>query len=125
MNPFIKEQLNLVRVANLPPFDDTTLHLIIPRSDNDINKSISIGKNYIIELASYIVNPSENFNLHDNWNNGNIPKYIYLKCSVEAILGKMIKIKSNAIDMKTLSDIDYKWEGWLPYKSITIIKELG
>lgn len=123
MNPFIKQQLNLVHVATLPHFEEDTTHIIIPRSDN-IEKSLSIGKTYILELADYIVNPSANFNLHDNWNNGNIPRCKYLKCKIELTVGKMIKINGNEFDMKNMQDVEYKWSGWVPRKGITIIKEL-
>lgn len=124
MNPIIREQLNLVRVAKLPVYDENTTKITIPRLVEEEEKVIDVNHYYIIELADYILNPPETFTLHTNWNNGNIPKYRYMKCCVLQVMGKMVKIDGIACDMKDLSDIDYKWIGWVPRKSISIIKEI-
>lgn len=125
MNEIIKKQLNLVRIAKLPLYDDNTTKMIIPKTLSIEETVIDIGHYYVIELADYIVNPPPNFNLHVNWNNNNIPKYKYFRCEVIAAIGKMIKINGVACDMKTLGDLDYTWVGWVPKKSISIIKELS
>lgn len=124
MNPFIKEELNKIRVAKLPEYDNNTTHIFIPKTIRREDVTILPNTWYIIELEDYLLHPSDNFTLHDNWNNGIIPMYKYMRCYVETILGKMIKIQGIAVDMKTMQDIDYKWSGWLPKKSIDIIKEL-
>lgn len=124
MNPFIKEQLNLVSKANLPYYDDNTTQIIIPKIEQEKVIQLDVNHYYIIELADYILNPPENFTLHTNWNNNNVPKYKYMKCIVKVVMGKMVRIEGTACNMKDMSDIDYKWAGWLPSKSIKVIKEM-
>lgn len=124
MNPFIAKELNKVKVARIPPFDNSTTYLKLEKISTVNTVSLVLNHYYLIELANYIIHPPENFNLHINWNNNNVPKYMYMKCQVIQLMGKMVKIDGIACDMKDLSDIDYKWQGWLPLKSISVIKEL-
>jgi hypothetical protein len=123
MNTLIKKQLESVRKVDLPPYDENTLTLFIPRQ---VHKTIDIELNkcYLIELEDYIVNPFKDFTLHDNWNSGIPPKHKYLKCEIEKIMGKMVKINSIGFDHINNVDTEDLWEGWLPRKGFKILKEV-
>lgn len=124
MNKVIEDQLKKVKVANIPKYDETTTHLIIPKKEGSYEVDFQIGHNYIIQLEDYLIKPFEGFNLHDNWNKGKPPIHTFLKCQVIEIMGKMIKINSIGYDMKTHKDIPDIWEGWLPRKGIKIVEVL-
>ena len=86
--------------------------------------NINVGKCYLIELENYIINPPETFTLHINWNNNIIPKDKYMKVEIVGIMGKMVKVNGVGYDFVNKLDLNTMWEGWLPRKAITIIKEL-
>ena len=39
-------------------------------------------------------------------------------------MGKMIKIVGVGVDPNTMQDTPNRWEGWLPLKSIEVLKEI-
>ena len=123
MNEIIKEQLKLLKVAELPEFDDSTTEITIPKQEAK-EYNINVGKCYLIELENYIINPPETFTLHINWNNNIIPKDKYMKVEIVGIMGKMVKVNGVGYDFVNKLDLNTMWEGWLPRKAITIIKEL-
>lgn len=123
MNEIIKEQLKLLKVAELPEFDDNTTDITIPKQEAK-EYNINVGKCYLIELENYIINPPETFTLHINWNNNIIPKDKYMKVEIVGIMGKMVKVNGVGYDFVNKLDLNTMWEGWLPRKAITIIKEL-
>ena len=123
MNEIIKEQLKLLKVAELSEFDDNTTEITIPKQEAK-EYNINIGKCYLIELENYIINPPETFTLHINWNNNIIPKDKYMKVEIVGIMGKMVKVNGVGYDFVNKLDLNTMWEGWLPRKAITIIKEL-
>ena len=123
MNEIIKEQLKLLKVAELPEFDDNTTEITIPKQEAK-EYNINVGKCYLIGLENYIINPPETFTLHINWNNNIIPKDKYMKVEIVGIMGKMIKVNGVGYDFVNKLDLNTMWEGWLPRKAITIIKEL-
>lgn len=47
-----------------------------------------------------------------------------MKCSVINFMGKMINIDAVGYNPDTDMDTGKMWSGWLPIKSITIIKEI-
>lgn len=123
MNEIIKEQLKLLKVTELPEFDDNTTEITIPKQEAK-EYNINVGKCYLIELENYIINPPETFTLHINWNNNIIPKDKYMKVEIVGIMGKMVKVNGVGYDFVNKLDLNTMWEGWLPRKAITIIKEL-
>lgn len=123
MNEIIKEQLKLLKVAEIPEFDDNTTEIAIPKQEAK-EYNINVGKYYLIELENYIINPPETFTLHINWNNNIVPKDKYMKVEIVGIMGKMIKVNGVGYDFVNKIDLNTMWEGWLPRKAITIIKEL-
>ena len=124
MNRVVEEQLNKVQVAKLPPYDENTLRLIIPKVDGIVNTDLVENKCYLIQVEDYIVNPYDGFTLHDNWNKGIPPKHLFLKVEIIQIMGKMVKVNSIGYDFANKCDIPDSWEGWLPRKAIKIIEVL-
>lgn len=125
MNPIIKKQLDNVRFVPMPEYNDSTTHLIITKVEDVGTDQINVGDCYMIEVANYIINPPENFDLHTNWNGGIKPVYKYMKCAVTRLMGKMVKIDATYFDEKTGADLGKEmWSGWLPLKSIKIIKRI-
>lgn len=123
MNNNIKEQLKKITVAQLPEYDDCTTDLHIPKKE-EIKVSVCLNSCYMIMLENYILFPPSDFTLHTNWNKGVVPKSKYYKCQVTNIMGNMIKITGVGYNFITQSDTSDNWEGWLPSKSFTVIKEL-
>lgn len=124
MNELIKEQLEKVKVAHLPCYDDATTHIYLQKLSPDNGCVVYVDRYYLIEIDDYILNPPPNYTLHTNWNNGIKPFSKYMKCQVTADLGKMIKITGIGYDMENQKDIDKIWEGWLPKEAIQVIQEL-
>ena len=122
MNKYIKRELEKCKVAQIPEFDESTTQLLISRTGKGIITQVTgelyQGQKYLIQVENYIVNPFPGFDLHDNWNNGIIPTDKQMEIKVDQIMGKMIKVSA-------IGYSDRKpWNGWLPRKSIHIIKEL-
>lgn len=124
MNKFVKEELKKVKVANLPPYDDTTVTMTIPKHCGVDGDDLKKDSCYLIHVEPYILNPPEGFTLHDNWNNGILPKHEYMKAEVNILLGKMVKITSVGFDYTNNADTNDIWEGWLPRSAVKIIREL-
>ena len=124
MNKYIKEQLANVKVAELPPYDDTTMSMLIPKQVVGSGLGVKRDGCYLIQVAPYVINSPDGFTLHDNWNNGIAPKHEFMKAEVSQIMGKMIKVNTLGFDYSNNKDIDDIWSGWLPAKSIKVIKEL-
>ena len=124
MNPLIKAQLEKVRVATLPEYDEGTTVLHIPKRTASDPLILEQDKCYIIKVEDYILNPPDGFTLHTNWNNNVAPKHKYMKVDVCRVIGKMIKVNSIGYDIDAGTDIPSMWEGWLPEKSITVISRL-
>ena len=123
MNPLIKKQLDKVKNVVLS-YDDSTTSLHISRNENGKGSGLYENDKYLIELADYIIHPFEGFTLHDNWNKGNVPKYLFMKCVVNKVMGKMILISGIGYDFTHKCDTDYEWSGWLPVKAIKVIERL-
>ena len=121
MNLVVEEQLSKVKIANLPPYDETTTHLVIHKKDGVSQNDFIVGGEYLIQIEDYIINPYEGFTLHDNWNNGIPPIYNILKVRVSEIVGKMIKVSSVGFDISNGIELPDRWEGWLPKKGVKIL----
>ena len=124
MNPLIKKQLESCKVANIPYFDDDTLHISIPKGSALNVTHYQVGKFYLVELADYIVNPPDGYTLSSNWNKGTSPKYKYYKCEIVKLVGKMICILGCGYDPVSQLDTNDLWEGWVPQQGIKIVQEL-
>lgn len=124
MNKFVKEQLSKVKIAELPPYDDNTLSMVIPRQSSGSGLGLRRDGCYLIQVAPYVLNSPDGFTLHDNWNNGVPPKHEFMKAEVSQLMGKMVKVNALGYDYKNGVDTNDIWEGWLPAKSIKVVREL-
>lgn len=126
MNELIKAQLRLCQKAKVPELSGNETKIYIPKGAILLPEFVSIGGYYIIKLSQYVVDPPEGFTLHANWNNGIGPKEQTMQCVVENVLGKMVRINGIGFDIINSCYIEgTEWQGWVPQKSITIIKHLG
>lgn len=123
MNKYVIEELKKCKVAQLPPYNSSTRHLIIPKAQN-VEQYLQPGKCFLIKLEPYILNPPEGFTLHDNWNQGRKPPQQFMKVEIAQVMGKMIKVNGLGYDYANQRDTDEIWEGWLPKKAISIISSL-
>ena len=120
------KQLRLCKKAQIPTLNGDEIEITIPKGELDIPPMVNVGGYYIIELERYIVNPPPTFTLHDNWNNGIAPKEKVMQCVVEKVMGKMVYINGIGYDRENCSYIDgTEWQGWIPQKSIEIVRRLG
>lgn len=125
MNALIKKQLEMCRVAPIPDYiSDETTDIYIEKVSDANSCSFKLHGCYLIELADYILNPSTEYTLADNWNRGIVPKDRYMKCEVEQLLGKMVKIVGSGFDPDTNTDKNTVWELWVPQKGIKILQNL-
>lgn len=117
MNKFIKQQLNKCRIP-IPDFDDTTTHLIISRND-ELKKleELQTGSYYEIEIADYVVNEPPTFTLSSNWNAGTKPPEHSMNVEIVQMLGKMVKVSGAGVNT------NINWAGFLPKKSIKVVKK--
>lgn len=120
MNDLIRQQLNKVKIAHIPEFDDNTTEIIIKKLSN-----IPILENncYLIKLDDSLLTPN-NSALTINWNGGSIPKNKYYKIDVNKIMAQMIKINGLAFDYDNKKDLNEMWSGWLPLNSIEILEKI-
>lgn len=123
MNKYVIEELKKCKVAQLPPYDNTTRQLVIPKACN-VDQYLQPGKCFLIKLEPYILNPPEGFTLHDNWNQGRKPPQQFMKAEISQVMGKMVKITGLGYDYTNQMDTNQIWEGWLPKKSIEIIGDI-
>ena len=124
MNPIIKKQLDNCRVANIPIYTDDAIVINIPKGSQLNVTPYQIGKYYLVELADYVLNPSDGNTLSSNWNKGTVPKYKYYKCEITKIVGKMICILGCGYDAVNQQDTSDLWEGWVPQAGIKLLQEL-
>ena len=124
MNKVVKEQLGKCRVAEIPAFDDNTTHIFIPKVNAGSINEYHLHKYFMVEIADYILNPSADFTLADNWNKGTKPPSKYMNVEITQIMGKMIQISGVSYNPENPAASPTHWEGWVPQKSIKIIKQL-
>jgi hypothetical protein len=124
MNPIIKKQLQSCRVANIPVFEDSDPVISIPKGSIMNITPYQIGKCYIVELQDFVLNPSENSIITDNWNKGSIPRHKYYKCEIVNVMGKMVNIFGCGYDPLHQVDSPDLWQGWVPQSGIKLLKQL-
>lgn len=120
MNNLIFEQLKKCKTCVLPSYTIEDEKLFIHKQDSVVHQSFpfQIGHYYQIKLADYIINEPQSFTLSSNWNKGSKPINPNMIVCIDQILGKMIYIKGTYVDLPNI------WEGWVPSKSIQLIKEV-
>ena len=125
MNPIIKNQLDKCKVAKLPPYDDNTLALSIPKGSALNVTPYQVHKCYLLKIADFILHPSEESTLASNWNGGRIPNSQYYYAEVSQLMAKMVKISGCPYDPITQTTSNDVWEGWIPQDGLTLLKELS
>ena len=120
MNKIIRSQLEKVKVAKLPQWDNNTTFMVIKKGINKNPDSLEVGKYYLVRLADYVINEPEGFTLSTNWNSGRKPQCNAYKCEVVQIMGKMVKINGAGYSIEQDKDLDPMFHGWLPLASITV-----
>ena len=121
MNKVIKEQLDKVKFANLPPYDDDTTEMVINKKVFISSDDVKVDSTYIIEIESYVLFPNENFTLSTNWNHNTVPPSPVMNVSIVKKMGKMTYVKGFAYDVKLKKNQPLAWEGWLPNKSFKVV----
>lgn len=124
MNPIIKKQLDSCKVANIPSYSEDDLLIKIPKGSIVEVSPYQVGKCYLVEIADFVINPSDGNTLASNWNKGTCPKNKYYKCEISKIVGKMICILGYGYNIETNQDTLDLWEGWVPQSGIKLLKEL-
>lgn len=122
INPLIKTQLNNCRSANIPIINDETYTIHMPRSSDQLISQYQIGTCYLIELADYIIHPSPEFTLAENWNQGRVPSFKHYKAVITGVQGKMLKFLGSGYDIMNDQDTTTVWEGWVPQKGVKILE---
>lgn len=124
MNPVIERELEKIR-APLPPIDDTTKVIRIPKYQPEPQITFQVAGRYLVGLPEYIVNEPANYNLSANWNQGVVPKSNCLMVYVTQLFGKMVKVNAQGYDYVSQCTLDDVYNGlWLPIESVTIIAQL-
>ena len=116
MNKFIKQQLQNIKVAEIPDYKDSDGVILFKKIDSKSSQGLLQGGSYHVRLANYIIHPYEGFTLHANWNNDIIPTDNEMKVEVLQVMGKMVKIRGIGVHDSKF------WTGWIPIKSLDIIE---
>lgn len=124
MNIITEEQLKLCKVAHIPSFDETTNHIIIPKTNGGVRSDYEIGHSYLIHLEHYIISPPEGFTLHANWNNNIVPVDEYMQVSIVNEMGKMLQVNGKGYNPITMEFTGSNWNGWLPKKAVKLLERL-
>lgn len=124
MNPIIKSQLSKCTVAKIPPYNDDTIHIIIPKKKESEITKYQVNKCYIVELSDNFVNLDKDSAFVCNWNGGILAKHKYYKCAIVKVMNNMIKITGFGYDLINDTETIDMWEGWVPSDDIQIVKEL-
>ena len=124
MNKLILDQLQKCEHCKLPEYDADTTKIFIPK--HSIKKELTLELNhcYQIEIADYVLNPTEGFTLSQNWNGGTNPPTKVMNICVIQIMGKMFKVDGIGFDDVLGSPINKSWSGWLPQTAIKISGEI-
>lgn len=122
MNKLIMKQLEKLTIPNKPKFDESTTHLVFPKTghtEEGNNTLFQTNGVYKIVLANYIVNPPPNFTLDINWNKGKKIQDTNLFIQVNQIAGKMIRFTGRGyIPAEDKTNDNFYDNMWIPAKSI-------
>lgn len=121
MKDIIRHQLNSLRIASIPEFNEDSTEIVIKKLSN-----IPLLEHhcYLIKLEDNLLAPNNNSALTINWNGGSIPTHKYYKVDVIKIMAQMIKINGLAFDYDSKKDINEIWSGWLPLNGIELLEEI-
>lgn len=123
MNILIKKELESVKKAIIPKYEDSDLSMLITKGSKEEicnNRDADFVQDgyYKIKFKDYIVHPYPDFDLHTQWNNGIIPQEYIYNVQVVKVMGKMIKVDGVGCEKST------HWVGWIPKVSAEILEVL-
>ena len=119
VNKLILKQLDKLKVANVDSYDEFKSCYHISKIKEIEYKTNHV---YLIKLNNSLL-VENNYSI--NMNNGNLPKYNYMKICINKKLGRdMIYVDAIYYDNDNKQDINEMWSGWLPTQEITSIEEL-
>lgn len=124
MNEIIEKQLKNLKKCQLPPYTDETTEIFIPKGSIKKELGLELNHCYQIEIADYVLNPSPEFSLAQNWNNNTVPPCKYMNVCIMQLMGKMIKVEGIGFDIENQCPINNVWGGWLPRESIKVRLEI-
>lgn len=114
MNKILLNQLQKLATAHFNIDNGQSTNLLEDFSEVVFYKKTSQNKTTKIVFEDYIINPSKNFDFHDKWNNGNVPK-------CKTMYGRITKETSGMYYFCGSNESgEYEWNGWVPKKSCTI-----
>ena len=120
VNKLILKQLDKLKIAHINNFDElkNCYHISkIKEIEFDINKT------YLVELNDVLLSSGNIYAL--NFNNGDVPKYRFMKIFINNIVGNsMIYVDAIYYDNDNKQDINEMWSGWLPTQEIRLVEEL-
>lgn len=120
MSGLIKTQLDKLRVAKIDSYDEFKHCYHISKFKESV---FELNHTYLIKLNDVLLIEDNIYSL--NMNNGNCPKYLYMKVCVNKVIGRdMIYVDGLYYDSDNDKDINEMWSGWLPTNEITLVKEL-
>lgn len=124
MNNIIESQLKKCKRCEIPPYNEDTLIINIPK--NSIKKELNfyINNCYLIEIADYVLDPPPGFTLAQNWNGGTNPPSKHMNICCIQLMGKMVKVDGVSFDINQGITLDRSWCGWLPTAAVKILKEI-
>lgn len=124
MNSIIKEQVDSCTDLEISPYDESSTHIVIQKRTDYIYVTLKDGHQYIVELEDYLLFPPQDSSLHANWNNNIKPTDKYMQILVKQSMGSMVSISGYGYDKQTNTLNNVCWQGWVPIKSLKIIKEI-
>ena len=124
MNKIIEKQLKNLKKCQLPPYTNESTKIFIPKGSIKKELGLELNHCYQIEIADYILNPSPEFSLAQNWNNNTVPPCKYMNICIMQLMGKMIKVEGIGFDIENQCPINNAWGGWLPREAIKVRLEI-
>lgn len=125
MNKLIFEQLHKVEHVILPPFDNDTTLIKIPKGNIRKELKFEVNHYYLICIDDVIINPNGPTTLSINWNGGTNPPTKYMNIVCRQVMGKMVKVEGVGFDLQNSCTINVSWLGWLPQGNVKILEEIG
>jgi len=119
MRDIIRRQLEECVFADISNYDPETNTFLIKKYNRPDYK---VGSCYLIKVNDNVMNDKDSA-IAINWNNGNLPKYPYLKIYVGQVMGKMIRVDSIYYNIETNQDSVEMWNGWLNIDDLILISK--
>lgn len=124
MNSIIKQQLDSCTDLKISPYDESSTCITIEKKSDYIYVTLKEGHQYIVELEDYLLFPPQDSSLHANWNQNIKPVDKFMQVVVKQLMGSMVNVSGYGYDNQLNSLNNNLWSGWVPVKSLKLIKEI-